>query len=223
MRIVVRRRLIAPLCLLLCASVQAYELTGKVINVADGDTLTILDAAHNRHKIRLADIDAPEQGQPYGNRAKQRLTQLVRNKWVIAVCREQDKYQRDVCTIFVDGADVNADLVLSGHAWVYEQYNQRADLPAMQVTAQRAKRGLWQLPEAQIVSPSDWRRGQREVQEQIKTAKQQQSERADATCGAKRYCKQMRDCAEAKYHLLQCGIKPLDRDNDGVPCESLCR
>ena len=41
-------------------------------------------------------------------------------------------------------------------------------------------------------------------------------------CGAKRYCKQMTSCAEAKYHLTQCGMSGLDRDGDGKPCENVC-
>lgn len=41
------------------------------------------------------------------------------------------------------------------------------------------------------------------------------------TCG-KRTCSQMESCEEAKFHLTQCGVKSLDRDNDGVPCESIC-
>lgn len=41
------------------------------------------------------------------------------------------------------------------------------------------------------------------------------------TCG-KRTCSQMTSCEEAKFHLTQCGVKSLDRDNDGIPCESLC-
>ena len=221
-----KKKLFLGLCFALPMLIQAassYVITGRVVHVADGDTITILDVGKTQHKIRLADIDAPEDGQPYGNRAKQRLNQLTRDKWVTAYCREKDKYGRDVCTVVVDGVDANADLVASGHAWVYEQYNQRADLPALQVAAQRARRGLWQLPEAQIVPPSDWRRGQRKVQAQITAAKTHQAERTDATCGSKRYCKQMKDCAEAKYHLLQCGIKSLDRDSDGVPCKSICR
>lgn len=39
----------------------------------------------------------------------------------------------------------------------------------------------------------------------------------------KRYCKQMNSCAEAKFYLKQCGLDRLDRDKDGIPCESLCR
>lgn len=201
----------------------AYEITGKVVGVADGDTLTILDDSKAQHKIRLADIDAPEKGQPYGNRATQHLKALVAGKQVTADCREKDKYGRDVCTVKVDGIDVNANLVASGHAWVYEQYNSRADLPPMQEDAKAKGAGLWSLPEAQIIKPSDWRHGQKDVQEQVKAVKAQQATQADVACGSKRYCKQMASCAEAKFYLQQCGLSRLDRDGDGIPCESICK
>lgn len=42
-------------------------------------------------------------------------------------------------------------------------------------------------------------------------------------CGSKRYCTQMTSCAEARFYLKQCGLRKLDKDGDGVPCESLCR
>lgn len=207
---------------LFVSNALAYEITGKVVGVADGDTLTILDATNVQHKIRLADIDAPESGQPYGNRAKQRLRALVAGKSVTANCREKDKYGRDVCTVIVDGTDVNADLVATGHAWVYEQYNARTDLPPLQEAAKSKGAGLWSLPEAQIVRPSDWRHGQKGVQEQVKAVKAQQATQADVTCGSKHFCKQMASCAEAKFYLQQCGLRRLDRDGDGVPCESIC-
>lgn len=41
------------------------------------------------------------------------------------------------------------------------------------------------------------------------------------TC-SKRTCGQMDSCEEARFHLTQCGVKSLDRDNDGIPCESIC-
>ena len=93
---------------------QAYTIEGKVVGISDGDTLTVLDAGKKQHKIRLADIDAPESSQPYGNRARQRLSELAFGKQVVADCREQDRYKRDVCTLTVDGTDVNADLVMPG-------------------------------------------------------------------------------------------------------------
>ena len=44
---------------------------------------------------------------------------------------------------------------------------------------------------------------------------------ADA-CGGKRYCRQMRDCAEARHYFEDCGLLRLDGDHDGIPCETLC-
>jgi len=43
-----------------------------------------------------------------------------------------------------------------------------------------------------------------------------------ASCGAKRYCGEMADCAEAAHYLRDCGLTRLDADSDGIPCETLC-
>ena len=45
---------------------------------------------------------------------------------------------------------------------------------------------------------------------------------AEVDCSAKKYCKDMSICDEAKAYLVQCEMKNLDRDGDGVPCEALC-
>jgi hypothetical protein len=42
-------------------------------------------------------------------------------------------------------------------------------------------------------------------------------------CGAKRFCKDMNSCAEARFYLTKCGAKGLDGNRDGIPCNSLCR
>ena len=42
------------------------------------------------------------------------------------------------------------------------------------------------------------------------------------SCSVKKTCKQMRSCEEARFYLTQCGVKRLDRDKDGIPCESIC-
>jgi endonuclease YncB( thermonuclease family) len=59
-------------CTQACASI--YE--GKVVGVSDGDILTVLVSGHQT-KVRLAEIDAPEKGQPFGERSKQSLSDLV--------------------------------------------------------------------------------------------------------------------------------------------------
>lgn len=66
--------------LLISESVVAEEIIGRVVGVADGDTLTILVNEHEQIKVRLAEIDAPEKAQPFGQRSKQSLSDLCFGK-----------------------------------------------------------------------------------------------------------------------------------------------
>lgn len=150
--------LILAAALLAAGGAQAYELRGKVVAVTDGDTITLLDADKWQQKIRLADIDAPERRQPWGQRAKEALSQMVAGQEARANCREPDRYGRHVCTVFVGTTDVNAAMITHGNAWVYERYNIRHDLPDLQAQARAERRGLWQLPEAERIPPADWRK-----------------------------------------------------------------
>jgi endonuclease YncB( thermonuclease family) len=70
------------LSVLFCSFVHAAAFNGRVTGVADGDTVTVLDGSNIQHKIRLAGIDAPEKKQAYGNRSKQRLSDLIFDKAV---------------------------------------------------------------------------------------------------------------------------------------------
>jgi len=70
-------RLLLPLLLLFTLSAQAETLEGKVVKIADGDTLTLLTSSNEQVKIRLAGIDTPERKQPFGNKAKQALAKLA--------------------------------------------------------------------------------------------------------------------------------------------------
>ena len=74
------------LVVLLASSATAAELHGRVVSIADGDTFTLLTPGKDQVKIRVAEIDAPESGQPYGNKAKQALSELARN-WSAAAQR----------------------------------------------------------------------------------------------------------------------------------------
>jgi len=86
----------ALLATLLClsASAQQQTITGKVVGVSDGDTITVLDADKRQHKIRLEGIDAPESSQDYGSRAKQSLSDLVFGKTVTVTSSKRDRYGR---------------------------------------------------------------------------------------------------------------------------------
>lgn len=126
--------------LALCA--QAETITGKVVGISDGDTLTLLTADKRQVKVRLAEIDTPERAQPYGTRAQQQLF----GKQAELQVQDTDRYGRTVARVIVNGQDVNREMVREGAAWVYRAYNRDKSLLAVEADAQARKRGLWALP-----------------------------------------------------------------------------
>ena len=114
------------LCVLCPA--HAATISGRVVGVHDGDTLTLLTAEKRQVKIRLAEIDTPESAQPYGSRAKQALSDLVFGQDVLVDVQDIDRYGRTVGRVSVHGTDVNAAMVAAGAAWVYRQYAKDPDL-----------------------------------------------------------------------------------------------
>jgi micrococcal nuclease len=80
---------------------------GKVVRIADGDTLTLL-VDSKQHKIRLSDIDTPERKQPFGTRAKQALSELAFGKQTRVVGVTVDRYGRIVGRVYDDEFSVNA-------------------------------------------------------------------------------------------------------------------
>jgi endonuclease YncB( thermonuclease family) len=207
----------------------AAEITGRVVGIADGDTLTVLDAARQQTRVRLAEIDAPESHQPYGSRAKQALSDLAFGKSVRVVVQDTDRYGRTVGRIYAEFVDVNAEMVRQGAAWVYRQYNRDTSLLRLEQEARDARRGLWALPEAERTPPWEWRAAERSGQEGVAAAKPVsppdlgRPAASGFTCGAKRYCREMTSCAEARFYFTRCGLSRLDGDGDGVPCETICR
>ena len=116
------RPLWAILLLALAFTANAETVTGRVVGVADGDTLTVLDVDKVQHKIRLAGIDALEKKQPFGNRSKESLSELTHDKTVTIETDKRDKYGRQVGKVLVNGQDVNLVQVERGMAWHYKAY-----------------------------------------------------------------------------------------------------
>lgn len=138
----------------------AESLSGQVVAVLDGDTIKLLDTGRQEHRIRLAEIDAPEKAQPFGQASKQSLSALAYGKQATAECPSQDRYGRKVCTVFVAGFDVNAEQVARGMAWVYRQYAPKGSpLFRLEDVARAAGAGLWS--DRAPVPPWAWRRGER--------------------------------------------------------------
>lgn len=143
------RSAVACLLVAFAFTVDAEVVTGRVVGVADGDTITVLDIYQAQHKIRLAGIDAPEKKQPFGNRSKESLSELAFDKTVEVETSKRDRYGRQIGKVLVNGQDVNLVQIQRGMAWFYRQY-QMEQSPAdrrlyeeAENKAKAEKQGLW--------------------------------------------------------------------------------
>ena len=169
---------IALLLALASRGAVAATLEGRVVGVTDGDTLTLLNSERKRYKIRLGGIDAPEDGQPFGQRSKENLSDMVFGKDVRVEWKKRDKYKRIVGKVWVQPEscptcpmtlDAGHAQITVGLAWWYRKYAREqspVDRGAYEFSEQeaRAKRvGLWSEPDP--VPPWEWRRNLRKDQQ----------------------------------------------------------
>jgi endonuclease YncB( thermonuclease family) len=151
------RRFLAPALLQAFTSViLADELRGKVVSIADGDTITVLDANKKQHKVRLTGIDAPEKKQAFGAKSKDRLGELVADKDVVVEWKENDTYGRTLGKVRQGPLDVNLQMIKDGMAWHYRRYSKSAELSMAEAEAKAGKKGLWVDPSP--VPPWEFRR-----------------------------------------------------------------
>ena len=150
-------RFITPaMLLILTTALLADELRGKVVSIADGDTITVLDADKKQHKVRLNGIDAPEKKQAFGAKSKARLGELVAGKDVVVEWKEKDTYGRVLGKVLQGPLDVNLQMVKEGLAWHYKKYSKSAELSRVEAEAKAGKKGLW--VDTNPVSPWDFRK-----------------------------------------------------------------
>lgn len=130
------------------------DFTGNVVGVADGDTITVL-RVREPIKIRLAEIDAPEKAQAFGNRSKQALSALVFGKAVLVVEQGRDRYKRTIGRVYQGDVDVSAEQVKQGMAWVYRKYSKDVSLLPLENDAKAQRLGLW--ADVEPIPPWEWR------------------------------------------------------------------
>jgi micrococcal nuclease len=139
-----------------CAAQGQEVASADVVAVSDGDTVHLM-LNGRRTRVRLAQVDAPEHGQPFGRRSEQSLRDLVWKKTVVLRWSEIDRHGRPIVTITtVAGLDVGEEQVRRGMAWVYRRYSRDATLLRLESEARDERRGLWADPHA--VPPWEWRR-----------------------------------------------------------------
>ncbi|UCV17872.1 thermonuclease family protein [Ferribacterium limneticum] len=102
-------------------SAHADTLNGYVVNITDGDTIVVLDANRQQHKIRLAAIDAPESNQAFGSRSTESIANLTFNKTVTVEWKKKDR-ERLIGKVLINGVDINLEQVKAGMAWWYVKY-----------------------------------------------------------------------------------------------------
>ncbi len=150
------------LMLAVAGSASAEQLLGRVVGVSDGDTLTLLVENHKQYKVRLTGIDAPEKRQPFGTRAKEKLSDLTFQREVRVEWDKTDRYGRVLGKVFVSGRDANLQMIASGLAWHYKKYaneQSRTDrelYDAAETRARGVRIGLWQ--DRNPIPPWEFRR-----------------------------------------------------------------
>lgn len=146
---------------LTAVAATAASLSGEVVGVTDGDTVSLLDVDRTQYKIRLTGIDAPEKRQAFGQRSKQSLATLVFHRHVTVEWMHHDRYGRILGKILLAGRDVNLAQVAAGMAWHYKAYEREQSVGdrLLYAHAEDAARGsgvgLWR--QADPLAPWDFR------------------------------------------------------------------
>lgn len=126
--------------------------------VQDGDSVILCcDKNSQTFIVRLKDIDAPEKKQPFAKESKNYLSSLLKNKSLKLVGKKKDRYGRLLADIIVDEESINAQMIKTGHAWLW-RYSENLKLQWLQKQAKKDKKGLWALPESQRIEPWKWRK-----------------------------------------------------------------
>jgi len=122
---------------------------------------------------------------------------------------------KTVSPIEIQGTDINLTQVKKGLAWVYDRYCSDRTYYRAETLAREGHMGLWGQPNP--IEPWNYRRGKR------KQSTKSFSGKSNFECGKKQYCSQMDSCEEVMFYFNECGLSKLDGNNDGEPCESICK
>ncbi len=130
-----------------------HKSTGKVESVTDGDTVKIRPVDGGKpYRCRLYGIDTPETGNPdrpgqqYGGEAKEALEKLIGDKIVKIRLTGEKTHRREVCIVYLNGADINLEMIKLGNAWAYRKFlksEHSMDYIAAETAAKRKRLGLW--------------------------------------------------------------------------------
>ncbi len=136
------------------------QTTAKVVGIKDGDTVVVLLDGNIQKTLRLAEVDCPESGQPFGKNAKQFTSDQVFGKQITFVATDEDRYGRTIAKIYYDNKYLSAEIIKAGFGWWYFRYSNDTTLGELQKNAQALGIGLWQDKNA--IAPWDYRAAKRQ-------------------------------------------------------------
>jgi len=158
---------------------ERARFEGKVVGIADGDTLTVQTQQGRRVRVRLAGIDAPEGRQPWGSRSTDLLGHLAYGKQAEVSVINLDRYGRSVARVQIGTTYVNREMVRQGGAWAYRKYLTEPTFLSLEAEARSARAGLWALPPDQTMAPWAWRSKRREAGAEPSDGRRTAGDRAD--------------------------------------------
>lgn len=130
------------LIFLLAWQAAAFEFSGRVAQIIDGDSLRIKFGT-GEIRVRLFGIDAPEIKQRGGWAAKRLLEELTAGHKVRLKVVDVDKYGRLVAWAWANEINLNSMMIYLGWAWHYRRYSSDFSLAVAEIAARKARRGLW--------------------------------------------------------------------------------
>lgn len=132
-------------------------LTGKVVRVSDGDTITILDENNTQTRVRLYGIDCPEGHQDFGTVAKKFTADHCFQKKVQVEVKDIDRYGRTVGIVMLpDSKNLNKELLKAGLAWHYKYFDKSEEFAALETYAKENQLKIWSMKDP--IAPWDFRR-----------------------------------------------------------------
>lgn len=155
------------LMLVVVSSFALSQTTAKVIGIKDGDTILVLDKDNNQLTLRLAEVDCPEKGQPFGKNSKQFTSDLVYGKQIKYYKTNSDRYGRTIAKVYFNKDQyLSEEIIKKGYGWWYFQYSDNENLGVLESKARALKLGLWSGTET--VSPWEWRKAKRAAYQEKK-------------------------------------------------------
>ena len=147
---------------------QPQTFTAKVTRILDGDTIEVQNT-NSILKIRLQGIDAPETVQPFGDTARQKLTNLILNKTITIKSDSKDKYDRLIAKVSLNNNDICLVMIRTGQAWWFTRYadsqspSDRLAYNEAEDQSRQQRLGLWADPNP--VPPWTFRHEQQQRQQ----------------------------------------------------------